>query len=147
MLYPIVTQSRHVLDLNGIWKFKLDKEAKGFHEKWYEIAIDDGINMPVPASYNDLVEDINIRDYVGWVWYEREFVIPESLLSQRLVLRFGSVTHFAKVYINGKFVIEHKGGFTPFEAEINDFVISGKNRLVVAVNNVVDYTTYYLTRW
>src|SRR5207253_4188074 len=35
----------------------------------------------------------------------------------------------------------HQGGFTPFEAEINAFVNSGKNRLTVAVNNIVDYTT------
>ena len=141
MLYPIMTESRYVIDLNGIWKFKLDKDSKGFDEKWYEQGIKDGINMPVPASFNDVVEDINIRNHVGWVWYEREFIIPEALLSQRLVLRFGSVTHVAKVYLNGRFVMEHKGGFTPFEAEVNDFIVKGKNRLVVTANNVVDYTT------
>jgi beta-glucuronidase len=51
------------------------------------------------------------------------------------------VTHTAKVYLNGRLVTEHQGGFTPFEAEINAFVKSGKNRLTVAVNNIVDYTT------
>jgi beta-glucuronidase len=97
--------------------------------------------MPVPASFNDLYEDTEIRDHIGWVWYEREIVFPDHFLTQRLVLRFGSVTHAARVYLNGKFVTEHKGGFTPFEAEINTFANSGKNRLTVAVNTIVDHST------
>jgi beta-glucuronidase len=76
-----------------------------------------------------------------WVWYEREIVVPDHFFTQRMVLRLGSVTHEAKVYLNGKLVVEHTGGFTPFEAEINAFVTSGKNRLTVAVNTIVDYTT------
>jgi beta-glucuronidase len=97
--------------------------------------------MPVPASYNDLYEGAEFRDHIGWVWYEREIVVPDHFFTQRIVLRFGSVTHAAKVYVNGQLVVEHTGGFTPFEAEINAFVKSGKNRLTVAVNNIVDYTT------
>jgi len=147
MLYPIISQSRSVLDLNGIWRFKLDGGEDGFQQEWYKAALKDAMNMPVPASYNDMVQDAKIRDHVGWVWYQKDFVVPEALLSQRLVLRFGSVTHFAKVYVNGRFVMEHKGGFTPFEAEINEFVVRGKNRLTVAVNNVVDYTTLPVGRY
>lgn len=140
MLYPIVTESRQVIDLNGIWNFKLDK-GNGFVDEWYETKLQDTIRMPVPSSFNDIAEGIEFRDHVGWVWYEREFIIQEKLLSERLVLRFGSATHTAKVYINGKLVVEHKGGFTPFEAEMNEFVSAGKNRLTVAVNNIVDFTT------
>ena len=97
--------------------------------------------MAVPASYNDLVESKEVRDHVGWVWYERNFVIPKYLLNERIVLRFGSATHEAKVYLNGQFLVEHKGGFTPFEAEINNLLVSGENRLTVAVNNIIDETT------
>lgn len=140
MLYPIITETREVIDLNGIWKFKLDK-GNGFNEKWYENKLEAAINMPVPASYNDLVEGTEYRDHIGWVWYERDFIVQERLFSERVVLRFGSVTHTAKVYVNGKLVVEHKGGFTPFEAEINDFIVKGKNRVTVAVNNIVDEST------
>ncbi len=97
--------------------------------------------MPVPSSYNDLVETEEVRDHVGWVWYERSFSVHKSLLNERVVLRFGSATHEAKVYVNGKFLIEHKGGFTPFEAEINELLVSGENRVTIAVNNIVDETT------
>ena len=97
--------------------------------------------MAVPSSYNDLVEAEEVRDHVGWVWYERNFTIHKNLLDERIVLRFGSATHEAKVYLNGKFLVEHKGGFTPFEAEINELLVSGENRLTVAVNNIIDETT------
>ena len=140
MLYPIITESRNIIDLNGIWDFKLDK-GNGFFEKWNESKLKDTIKMAVPSSYNDLVENVEFRDHMGWVWYEREFIINKNLLDERIVLRFGSATHHAKVYINGKLLVEHKGGFTPFEAELNEFVNIGKNRLTVAVNNILDETT------
>lgn len=140
MLYPIMTESRSIIDLNGIWNFKLDK-GEGFAQKWYESNLKDTIKMAVPSSYNDLIEDEEVRDHVGWVWYERSFTIHKSLLDERIVLRFGSATHEAKVYLNGKFLVEHKGGFTPFEVEINEFLVLGENRLTVAVNNIVDETT------
>ncbi|MEC0092231.1 beta-glucuronidase [Paenibacillus macquariensis] len=140
MLYPILTDSRGIIDLNGIWNFKLDK-GEGLNEKWYEAKLTDTINMAVPASYNDVGITSDVRNHVGFVWYEREFVIPKIMLSERIVLRFGSATHTAKVYVNGQLVVEHKGGFTPFEAEINSFLQTGKNRVTVAVNNIVDETT------
>ncbi|OAB40173.1 beta-glucuronidase [Paenibacillus antarcticus] len=140
MLYPILTDSRGIIDLNGIWNFKLDK-GEGLNEKWYEAKLTDTINMAVPASYNDVGITSDVRNHVGFVWYEREFVIPKIMLTQRIVLRFGSATHTAKVYVNGQLVVEHKGGFTPFEAEINSFLETGKNRVTVAVNNIVDETT------
>ncbi len=140
MLYPIMTTSRELIDLNGIWNFKLDPGA-GLAERWFERPLQEAVPMPVPASYNDLYEGTEFRDHIGWVWYEREIVIPPHFFAQRIVLRFGSVTHTARVYLNGQPVVEHKGGFTPFEAEINAFAHPGKNRLTVAVNNIVDHTT------
>jgi beta-glucuronidase len=135
-----MTTSRELVDLNGIWNFKLDS-GRGFEEGWFGRPLQETVPMPVPASYNDLYEGTEFRDHIGWVWYEREIVVPDHFFTQRIVLRFGSVTHAAKVYVNGQLVVEHTGGFTPFEAEINAFVKSGKNRLTVAVNNIVDYTT------
>jgi beta-glucuronidase len=140
MLYPIITDTRTIIDLNGIWKFKLDS-GEGLQEKWYENDLTDTISMAVPSSFNDIGVNASIRDHVGWVWYEREFSVPAILQSERVVLRFGSATHLAKVFVNGELVVEHKGGFLPFEAEINKFLQKGKNRLTVAVNNILDYST------
>ncbi|MEH7336553.1 beta-glucuronidase [Neobacillus drentensis] len=140
MLYPIVTETRSIIDLNGVWKFKLDS-GNGFQENWQNTKLTEAMSMAVPSSFNDIGVNANIRDHVGWVWYEREFSVPVILQSERVVLRFGSATHLAKVYVNGELVVEHKGGFLPFEAELNKYLQKGKNRLTVAVNNIVDYST------
>ncbi|UUZ84802.1 hypothetical protein LJK88_14940 [Paenibacillus sp. P26] len=140
MLYPIVTEHRSVIDLSGIWKFKLDTGI-GFQEKWYEQELASPMPMAVPSSYNDIGVNGDIRNHVGWVWYERSFAIPKALAGERIVLRFGSATHTAIIYLNGEPVMEHRGGFTPFEAEINGFLQPGTNRLTVAVNNIVDHST------
>ncbi|MNW41480.1 Beta-glucuronidase [compost metagenome] len=140
MLYPTLTETRNVIDLNGIWNFKLDS-GNGFKENWQKEKLKDASCMAVPGSFNDIAVSADIRDHVGWVWYEREITLPKLITKERVVLRFGSATHFAKVYVNGEFVIEHKGGFLPFEAEIKSYLQNGKNRLTIAVNNVVDETT------
>ncbi|WP_337101860.1 beta-glucuronidase [Paenibacillus sp. YIM B09110] len=140
MLYPIVTETRSIIDLSGIWNFSLDS-GNGFQEEWYNDYLKDPISMSVPSSYNDAGVTADIRNHVGWVWYERDFTVPNLLFTERIVLRFGSATHKAQVYVNGKLVVEHIGGFTPFEAEINAYLQASKNRLTVAVNNIVDETT------
>ena len=141
MLFPIENEIRQVKYLNGVWKFRKEgRMRQGFDEKWYERPLTDWMEMPVPASYNDITTDKSLRDHVGWVWYEREFAIPRDWNNKRMVLRFGSVTHHAVVYINGKEVTTHKGGFLPFEVELNKHVAVGANRLTVAVSNMLDFT-------
>lgn len=140
MLYPIVTQTRNIIELNGIWNFKFDTE-NGFSESWSKNPLKDTINMAVPSSYNDLTVCPKMRNHTGWVWYERMFIVPQNLKNERIVLRFSSATHEAKVYLNGNFITEHKGGYTPFEVEINDNLIESENRLTVAINNIIDDST------
>ena len=140
MLYPIITESRKLIDLNGIWNFKLDN-GNGLKEEWFKNKLKDTMPMAVPSSYNDLKEDEAIRDHVGYVWYEREIILQEELFNERIVLRLGSATHHAKVYVNGEFAVEHRGGFLPFEVEINNLAKVGKNRITVALDNILDETT------
>lgn len=141
MLFPIENEIRQVKTLSGIWRFRKEERMRqGFDEKWYEKPLMDSMEMPVPASYNDITTDRSLRDHVGWVWYERSFAIPRDWSNQRMVLRFGSVTHHAVVYINGKEVTTHKGGFLPFEVEMNAHVHPGNNRVTVAVSNMLDHT-------
>jgi beta-glucuronidase len=53
--------------------------------------------MPVPSSYNDITTDKTLRDFVGWVWYEREFYVPKAWQNERVMLRFGSAHYYAMV--------------------------------------------------
>jgi len=136
MLYVTETETREVKELSGIWKFKVDENNEGIEKEWYRKPLEDTILMPVPSSYNDITQDPKIRDHIGMVWYETEFFIPESWLGKRIFVRIGSASHTAIAFINGNKVVEHKGGFLPFEAEITDLVrFGGENRITVMVDN------------
>ncbi len=143
MLYPRESETRELKDLSGVWSFRTDPEGAGMDGRWYESGLEPPtIEMPVPSSYNDITQDASIRDLVGTVWYEREFFVPRTWSGRRVVLRFGSATHHAVVWVNGLEVVRHRGGFLPFEADVGDALsFGGRNRVTVAVNNELDWTT------
>ncbi|MBE7048074.1 MAG: beta-glucuronidase [Ruminococcaceae bacterium] len=140
MLYPQLNQARALIDLSGIWDFSLCPDTDEPH-----IQEDDSLTNPetiaVPASYNDQKVGEAFRDHYGWVLYRCYFSIPKVLSSQRIMLRFGAVTHSAKVYLNHQLICQHKGGFLPFEVEISESLKPDQNVLIVAVDNRIDYTT------
>ena len=138
MLYPEATPTRVKVSLDGLWNFALLDGIDGYDPS---MPIQNGVDMPVPCAYNDVYEGRLFRDHVGWVAYERQFDVPDLLRSGRLLLRFGSVTHKAEVYLNGKHLGGHKGGFLPFAFDVTEDVLSADNRLTVLVNNIVDHST------
>lgn len=140
MLYPILTPSRLLIDLSGVWDFKPD-DGRGFSERWYAAPLTEPLHMPVPASYNDLTESIELREHCGWVFYQRKIAVPALAPGQRVVLRCAAVTHRARVYLNGELLCEHRGGFLPFEAELTGRLSGGEDLLTIAVDNTIDYTT------
>ena len=97
MLYPQANAARTVLDLSGVWDFKLREDSP-----WEPIA--------VPASYNDQSPDPAYRNYAGVSLYRTRFTIPAALRGQRLALRFDAVTHSARVLLNGEEIGRHRGG-------------------------------------
>ena len=133
LLYPQMSQTRMKISLDGMWKFSMDQSKKGENEGWtsglpsYEM-------MPVPGSFADLYTDKKLKNYCGDFWYETDF-LAQDYNDKKVILRFGSVTHRAVVYVNGQKVGEHEGGFLPFALDITDVVKKGKNKLVVKANN------------
>ncbi|CRK95286.1 CLUMA_CG008644, isoform B [Clunio marinus] len=148
LLYPRESETREVRSLDGVWSFaKSDTKqpSEGLREKWFLKDLADSTNvihMPVPSSYNDIVEDAAVRDHVGTVWYERKFFVPKSWQTQRVWLRFGSVHYEAYVWINGNLVARHSIGHLPFETEITSHINYAKeNRVTVLCDNVLLQTT------
>ena len=133
--------AKSVLSLDGVWSFCLDDGSNGgsinndFISSRREI-------ISVPASYNDQKDDPRFREHYGWAYYERHVTVPAFFSGERLVLRFDAVTHNARVFINGALAGEHKGGFLPFEIELDGIVRAGEDFLLqVAVDNRVSHST------
>lgn len=145
-LYPVESPHREVKSLDGIWDFlvspRFDQDV-GFREEWFKkrlIDSGDVIAMPVPSSYNDVTQNKTLRDYIGWVWYDREFLVPSRWKTekQRVVLRISSASYAAIVWCNGVQVMNHSIGHLPFEVEVTDFLTyTGPSHITVAVNNTL----------
>ena len=141
MLYPEINEARSVIDLSGPWYFRLDDGSHDEGKADSDFIGHDSL-IAVPASYNDLKENPEYRKHYGWAYYRRTIIIPRALCSERIMLRFDAVTHYAKVYLDGELIAEHKGGFLPFEADITKKVKNGREaELIVAVDNRINHST------
>ncbi|MDO5551513.1 MAG: beta-glucuronidase [Lachnospiraceae bacterium] len=143
MLYPRENEVRAISDLSGIWDFCLgDACDPGDTCGSLNAFCSQADRIAVPASYNDQKDDPAYRRHYGWAYYQRKVTVPSCYAGQRLVLRFDAVTHHAKIYINGGLVMEHKGGFLPFELDVTSQIPAGTSaQLIVAVDNRVNHST------
>ncbi|MDQ2624786.1 MAG: beta-glucuronidase, partial [Actinomycetota bacterium] len=142
MLRPQDTATRERKSLNGLWSFRLDAEGAGRDARWFAGPLADAVEVPVPASYNDIFADAAVRDHVGDAWYQTRVRVPRGWAGERIVLRFDAATHAASVWLGETHVVSHEGGYTPFEADVTELVTPGEEYLVTAaVNNELSFET------
>lgn len=142
MLKPQATATRELLNLDGIWDFRVDFANEGFEKNWAGRKLNTNLDIAVPSSYNDLFTDAAIREHVGWVWYQRTVRVPRGWAGERVMVRVDAATHEGVVFVNGKRVASHVGGYMPFAADITEFAAAGSEILLtVAVNNVLTNET------
>lgn len=151
-------QSRQLLSLNGKWNYIIDPYENGFYDyrhmpfdqsasgsggfyddkqqknksELIEYDFDYSPTMNVPGDWNSQSEKLEL--YEGSVWLRRKFnAKPQS--DKRYFVYFGAVNYEAHVYLNGKKLGVHKGGFTPFQFEVTGKLKDGNNSLVLKVDN------------
>ncbi len=112
------------LCLNGEWDFSAEKSGK-------ETQLG---KIKVPFSPETRLSGINREKLDGELYiYRKVFEVDSNFLSGRVLLHFGAVDQACRVFVNGKFVGEHIGGYLPFSVDIADFLKEGKNNLKVVV--------------
>ncbi|HHU79326.1 MAG: glycoside hydrolase family 2 protein [Caldicoprobacterales bacterium] len=129
--YPRPNLKRDLwMNLNGEWDFEFDDENVGEIEKWYK---DKAFSrkIVVPFCFQSKLSGIHTNDFHDYVWYKRSFSIPEEFRNKRVLLNFGAVDYYAKVWVNGEMVGDHIGGSTPFSFDITSFLCEGSNTIVV----------------
>jgi len=124
---------RQPYDANGkiTGGYALDKQAKG--GELIEYNFDTSPTLNVPGDWNS--QDDKLFYYEGSVWYRKKFDVTKSAPDHRLFVYFGAANYEADVYLNGKKLGNHIGGFTPFAYEITKLAKEKNNSLVVRVNN------------
>jgi beta-glucuronidase len=151
---PLITDipNRHITSLNGKWNTIIDPYETGFFDYRFEESSWGFFLNQKPADKTDLIEydfdkseclnvpgDWNSQKpellyYEGSIWYKKSFdykLIP----GHRLFLWFGAANYKTFVYLNGRRLGSHEGGFTPFNFEITDKVKEKDNFLIVKVDN------------
>ena len=112
--------------------YALDHQPKDKTEL-VEYNFDTSPTLNVPGDWNS--QDDKLFYYEGSVWYRTKFDVNKSAPDHRLFVYFGAANYEADVYLNGKKLGKHIGGFTPFAHEITKLAKDKGNSLVVRVNN------------
>ncbi|OEJ99004.1 hypothetical protein A8C32_07435 [Flavivirga aquatica] len=141
---PRITQS-----LNGAWKFFQGPHRHASKEnfdssRWQWVS--------VPHTWNtDIIKKTGY--YKGHAWYRKTFHAASKLNAKRVFIRFEGALARTKVYLNGKEVGAHDGGYAAFAFEITDLIkFNSDNQLAVMVSNadnaeIVPTSDYLFTRF
>ncbi len=144
--------ARDITSLNGSWSYIVDPFDNGYYNYRLDVNPDGFGRNRKPSSPSELVEydfdtadrmeipgDWNSQDerlffYEGSVWFQRYFNFSPTE-GRRTFLYFGAVNYLCNVYVNGREVGTHEGGFTPFWFDVTDLLREGENFVVLRVNN------------
>ena len=104
------------MTLNGKWDF-------GFDEKF-------GRNITVPFCWESELSGISKKgETTGW--YRKTFTIPSDWKGKHAWLHFDAVDEEAQVWVNGKEIGTHHGGYSPFEFDLNNVAKPGETATVI----------------
>ena len=123
------------LNLNGLWDFAITPRD-ALHATFQTQIL---VPFPVESALSGVMRAVGENDRI---WYRRTFELPRKWRGQRLLLHFGAVDFEATVWVNGKEVGRHRGGYDAFSFDITDAVNrSGANELVVIAWDPTDAGT------
>ena len=121
--------------LNGKWNYAF-KNTEDFTDAF------DG-EILVPYSPESNLSGVNKQLKKHQVLHcQRRFSMDATFNKGRVIINFGAVDQVCKIYLNGRFVGEHEGGYLPFSFEITQFVVVGENNLYLIIKDDADSEIY-----
>lgn len=135
--FRLDNSGREVYSMNPAWRFHKgaveSAETKEFNDKdWTVVSLPDGIEyLSTEAS--------GCINYQGEVWYRKHFTPDAALKGKKLFLHFEAIMGKSKVFVNGKLLTEHFGGYLPVIADVTDVLDwNGDNVIAVWADNSDD---------
>lgn len=138
--FRLENSGREVFSMNPAWRFlkgtKAGAEATGFDDReWTVVSLPHGLEY-LPAEASGCV------NYQGEAWYRKHFTPDDALKGKKLFLHFEAIMGKSKVYVNGKLIAEHFGGYLPVIADITDAVEWGKENVIAVWTDNSDDPEY-----
>jgi beta-galactosidase/beta-glucuronidase len=116
-------------NLNGLWDYTItDKDATNTPSQWSGKVL---VPFPIQSALSGVMTNVTENQRL---WYSRKFEMPKKWSGKRVLLNFGAVDWDATVWVNGKAVGKHQGGYDAFTFDITDALnAKGDNEIVVSV--------------
>jgi len=111
------------ISLNGEWEFALDPAGTWrlpADVQWTR-------TIRVPFSPETPASGIGDTGFYRTCWYRRQIQLPQLAAGQSLILHFGAVDYTATVWVGGRYVASHRGGYTPFSCNLTEAVCGSEN--------------------
>lgn len=122
------TSIRKQVNLAGFWQFIPDPDDVGESSQYFKVFPKADADLYVPGTWNT---NPKYWQYEGTGWYKRDFVVPSK---GNWNIHFQGAFYHARVWLDGKFLGEHEGGYSPFSFLVKNLQ-PGIYPLVVKVNN------------
>ncbi|MCF7974167.1 MAG: beta-galactosidase [Phycisphaerae bacterium] len=122
----------HWTNLNGLWDYAIVAKDADQPQQWDgEILVPFAVESVLSGVKKPVLPEQRL-------WYHRTFERPAVKIGERVLLHFGAVDWQCTLWLNGRKVGDHTGGYDPFSFDVTDYVTSGKNTLVLAVFDPTD---------
>jgi beta-glucuronidase len=149
-------QQRAIISLSGLWKKQrfgasdaitlARRDSSGYAALLNEsagrqsVGFDDGAwsGKILPSVENTMAANEKTPEYYeDGVWYRRTFTVPDSLSGKFTRLVFTSVNYVADVWLNGRYLGYHEGGYSPFAFDASNVIRTDTvNVIAVRVDNI-----------
>lgn len=153
-------QGRKTTTLNGKWHYIIDMYENGYYDyryqqkdqkdnpgseaffmnhkpakRWEKVEYNFDLSpvMNIPGDWNS--QNDKLLYYEGTIWFKKSFDYKKSSATNRVFIHFGAVNYQADVYLNGKKLGQHIGGFTPFNYEVTNIIRDEDNFIIVKADN------------
>jgi hypothetical protein len=124
------------LSLNGLWEYAIaskQAERPAKFDGWILVP------YPIESALSGVMKRVGPDERL---WYRRAFSLPSDRGDKRFLLHFGAVDWETQVWVNGKSVGSHRGGYDPFTLDITDSLSAGDHQeVVVLVSDPTDGST------
>ena len=130
-LFPLENSGRLVWNFNPAWRFHLGDvagaDAKDFNDQQWEVVSTPHTVLLMPA------EASGCRNYQGIAWYRKHFRLPQECQGRDVTLHFEAIMGKQTLYINGKKVKEHEGGYLPITLNLTALGCAAGDDVIVAI--------------
>ena len=117
--------------LNGYWEYAIRTIE----------SIPDVFDGKILVPYSPEVEKSEVNKVItpkDYLFYRLQYDIPQDFIKDKVILHFGAVDQIAELFINGKFVLKHIGGFLPFSCDIKPYLDSNKLEIILRVQDTTN---------